>query len=123
MAAAAKAYKQQTGSGHCGCDQKGKGREIQTGSGFWHNLVHDAGQTLKKESPGLYDAGEDVGHFVQKHSKFIEHAAEIAGGVALLATGPESWGVSGVLFGEAATGAALDVGVDAGVDPSFTGKV
>ena len=39
MAAAAKAYKQQTGSGHCGCDQKGKGREIQTGAGFWHNLV------------------------------------------------------------------------------------
>ena len=116
MAAAAKAYKQQTGSGHCGCDQKGNGRQIQTGKGFWHNLVHEAGKDIKSDTSDIEAAGDDVGHFVKKHKSFIEHAAEIAGGVALLATGPESWGVSGALFGEAAAEGAVDVGVDAAAD-------
>jgi hypothetical protein len=60
--------------------------------------------------------GDDVGHFVQKHKTGLEHAAEIAGGIALLATGPESWGVSGALFGEAAAEGAVDVGVGAAED-------
>ena len=60
MAAAAKAYKLQTGSGHCGCDQKAKGRQIQTGNGFWHNLVHDAGKDIDSDVSGVEAVGDDV---------------------------------------------------------------
>ena len=60
-----------------------------------YQLMHEAGANELVRC-----RHEDVGHFVKKHSKFIEHAAEIAGGVALLATGPESWGASAALFNE-----------------------